>query len=144
MTDSPAATTLGDLADRFWLAYSEYKPTIATVRGEHRFDDQLPTYNEDWLGQMSTTFSAIKTGAEAVSSDGLDLQDRVTRDLLIHEAGVWADEIEDRFMVAAVDPYLGAHTRLLSDTQQNTITDTDQAEALLTRYGKTGTYLASA
>ncbi|MGH8951784.1 MAG: DUF885 domain-containing protein, partial [Acidimicrobiia bacterium] len=144
MTDSPAAITLGDLADRFWLAYSEYKPTIATVRGEHRFDDQLPTYNEDWLGQVSTTFSAIKTGAEAVSPDGLDLQDRVTRDLLIHEAGVWADEIEDRFMVAAVDPYLGAHTRLLSDTQQNTITDTDQAEALLTRYGKTGTYLASA
>ena len=32
----------------------------------------------------------------------LDLQDRITRDLLIHETGVWGSEIEDRFMVAAV------------------------------------------
>ena len=144
MTESASPTTLGDLADRFWLAYSEYKPTIATVRGEHRFDDQLPTYNEDWLGKMSSEFSRVQALAEAVSPDGLDLQDRVTRDLLIHESGVWAHEIEARFMVAAVDPYLGAHTRLLSDTQQNTVTDADQAEALLHRYGKIGTYLASA
>ncbi len=136
--------TLHDLADRFWLAYSEYKPTIATVRGEHRFDDQLPLFNEDWLGQISLKFREIKSSAETTDPTGLDLQDRITRDLLIHEAGVWADEIEDRFMVAAVDPYLGAHTRLLSDTQQNTVTDADQAEALLTRYSKTGIYLATA
>lgn len=144
MDDKPDTANLGDLADRFWLAYSEYRPTIATVRGEHQFDDQLPMFNEDWLSAISTRFLEIKASAETIDPSGLVLQDRVTRDLLIHETGVWADEIEDRFMVAAVDPYLGAHTRLLSDTQQNTVTDADQAEALLTRYGKTGTYLATA
>jgi len=82
--------------------------------------------------------------AAAIDPDGLDLQDRITRDLLIHETGVWADEIQDRFMVAAVDPYLGAHTRLLSDTQQNTVTNAEQAGALLTRYAKVGTYLDGA
>jgi uncharacterized protein (DUF885 family) len=144
MADHPAPDSLSDLADRFWLAVSEYKPTIATVRGEHRFDDQLPLYNQDWLGRISNRFVEIQAAAAAIDPDGLDLQDRITRDLLIHETGVWADEIEDRFMVAAVDPYLGAHTRLLSDTQQNTVTDSEQAGALLTRYAKVGTYLDSA
>jgi len=144
MADHPAPDSLSDLADRFWLAVSEYKPTIATVRGEHRFDDQLPLYNQDWLGRISNRFVEIQAAAAAIDPDGLDLQDRITRDLLIHETGVWADEIEDRFMVAAVDPYLGAHTRLLSDTQQNTVTDVEQAGALLTRYAKVGTYLDSA
>jgi uncharacterized protein (DUF885 family) len=136
--------TLTDLADRFWLAISRYKPTIATVRGEHRFDDQLPLFNEEWLGDMSTELRTIVSEAEAFDPGGLGLQDRVTRDLLFHEAGVWLHEIEDRFLVAAVDPYLGAHTRLLSDTQQNTVTNADQAEALLSRYAKVGTHLATA
>lgn len=144
MANEPPPYPLSDLADRFWMAFSEYKPTIATIRGEHRFDDQLPVYNEDWMGRLSGVFVDIGIAAEAIDPDGLDLQDRITRDLLIHESGVWAEEIDDRFMVAAVDPYLGAHTRLLSDTQQNTVADVEQAEALLTRYSKVGTYLASA
>jgi uncharacterized protein (DUF885 family) len=144
MANEPPPNPLSELSDRFWLTYSEYRPTIATVRGEHRFDDQLPTYNEEWLGRISTEFAAIRTEAGAIDPDGLELQERVTRDLLIHEAGVWGDEIEDRFMVAAVDPYLGVHTRLLSDTEQNTVTGPEQAQALLSRYAKVGTYLASA
>jgi len=144
MANEPAPYPLSDLADRFWLIYSEYKPTIATIRGEHRFDDQLPLYNEEWLGRISTELAAIRDAAEAVDPAGLEIQERITRDLLVHEARVWVDEIESRFMVAAVDPYLGAHTRLLSDTQQNTVTHPEQAEALLSRYAKVGTYLASA
>ncbi len=141
-TSDPAL--LAELADRFWLVFSEYKPTIATTRGEHRFDDQLPTYNEDWLGDIASKLSSIESAAEAIDAEGLTQQDRLTRGLLIHEAGVWRTEIEHRFLVAAIDPYIGAHTRLLSDTQQNTVTDVEQAEALLARYAKVGTYLASA
>ena len=132
------------LADRFWLAYSEYLPTVATVRGEHRFDDQLPVYTEDWLGRIAGEFGAIESHAQAIDPSGLDLQARITRDLLIQEAAVWANEIRDRFLVAAIDPYLGPHTRLLSDTRQNTVHHAGQAEALLERYSQVGAYLASA
>lgn len=135
---------LDALADRFWLAYSEYLPTIATVRGEHRFDDQLPTYTDDWLGRIAGEFDDIESHARAIDSSGLDMQNRINRDLLIQEAAVWANEIRDRFLVVAIDPYLGPHTRLLSDTQQNTVHDTGRAEALLERYSKVGAYLASA
>ena len=136
--------SLSNLADHYWLTYSEYKPTIATVRGEHRFDDQLPLFDDDWLGHISEELRIINSSATAIDPTTLHFQDRITRDLLIHETGVWGSEIEDRFMVAAVDPYLGPHTRLLSDTMQNTVTDPGQAEALLARYAKVGTHLASA
>ncbi len=144
MRDSSPIPALDELADRFWVIVSEYKPTIATTRGEHGFDDQLPVYNDEWLSHVADEMSAIGSVAADVDPDGLGIEERVTRDLLIHESGVWADEIADRFMVAAVDPYLGPHTRLLSDTQQNTVTDPDQADALLSRYSKIGVHLASA
>lgn len=137
-------TNLDGLSDRLWLAYSEYVPTIATVHGEHRFDDRLPTYDDEWLGRISNEFTEIGMLAESLEPADLELQDRITRDLLIHETGVWANEISERFMVAAIDPYLGPHTRLLSDTQQNTVTNLDQAENLLSRYARVGDYLESA
>jgi uncharacterized protein (DUF885 family) len=136
-------TDLGTLSERFWTAFSEYMPTVATVRGEHRFDDRLPVYTDEWLERVSATFRDIGAGAAAIDPGGLETQDRITRDLLIHETGVWADEIADRFMVAAVDPYLGPHNRLLTDTQENTVTSADQAEALLTRYSLVGDFLES-
>jgi uncharacterized protein (DUF885 family) len=141
MPDTPDLATL---SDRFWLTFSEYLPTVATTRGEHRFDDRLPSFDGDWLGHISGEFEEIGAAAGSVDPGGLELQDRITRDLLIHESGVWADEIGDRFMVAAVDPYLGPHNRLLTDTQQNTVVTAAQAEALLTRYSGVGAYLMGA
>jgi uncharacterized protein (DUF885 family) len=135
---------LDALSDRFWLTFCEYIPTAATVRGEHRFDDRLPVYHEDWLGRIASQFGEIGAAAQSIEPAELETQDRITRDLLIHETGVWADEIADRFMVTAVDPYLGAHNRLLTDTQQNTVVAAEQAEALLTRYDRVGEYLDSA
>jgi uncharacterized protein (DUF885 family) len=140
----PNTAELATLAERFWLTFSEYLPTVATTRGEHRFDDRLPTYDDVWLGRITSEFEEIGTAALAVEPGGLELQDRITRDLLIHESGVWADEITDRFMVAAVDPYLGPHNRLLTDTQQNTVANAEQAEGILTRYSGVGNYLDGA
>jgi uncharacterized protein (DUF885 family) len=140
----PDTTDLDALSDRFWLTFAEYIPTAATVRGEHRFDDRLPVYDDDWLSRISGQFEEVGAAAQGIEPEGLQTQDRITRDLLIHETGVWADEIADRFMVAAVDPYLGAHNRLLTDTQQNTVATVEQAEALLTRYDRVGSFLDSA
>ncbi len=138
------AADLDALSERFWRTFSEYAPTVATTRGEHRFDDQLPTFDDEWLGRISGEFDEIGALSRTVDPGGLELQDRITRDLLVHETGVWADEIEDRFMVAAVDPYLGPHNRLLTDTQQNTVGNAEQSEALLARYAGVGGYLESA
>lgn len=137
-------TDLNDLSERYWLILSEYVPTDATTNGEHRFDDQLPVYDDDWLGRISGQFEEVRTLARSIAPEGLQRQDRITRDLLIHEAGVWVDEIDDRYLVAAVDPFIGPQNQLLTNTQQNTVITGEQAEALLDRYARVGVHLVSA
>lgn len=136
--------TLGSIADRYWKTYAEYSPTIATVRGEHGFDDLLRRFDDVWLDDMRSRFRSLASEASQIDQTLLSTQDRISVQLLIHECGVWSTDIEHRFLVGPVDPYLGPHTRLLSDTRENTVATTDQAEALLGRYSKIGDYLRDA
>lgn len=136
--------TLESLAERYWKTYSEYNPTVATVRGEHDFDDRLRRFDDDWLGEMADRFRSLALEAARIDTSALTTQQRISAHLLAHECGVWATEIEQRLLVAPIDPYLGPHTRLLSDTRLNTVTSMEQAEALLGRYARVGEYLRDA
>ena len=93
---------------------------------------------------MGSRFRSLASEASQIDQTLLSTQDRISIQLLIHECGVWDTDIEHRFLVGAVDPYLGPHTRLLSDTRENTVATTDQADALLVRYSKIGDYLRDA
>ena len=143
-TTNLAVMTLESLADLYWRTYNEFNPTVATVRGVHDFDDQLRRFDDSWLDDMASRFTSIKDQASALSDNDLDVQGRITKQLLIQEAGVWANEITSRFMIGAIDPYLGPHTRILSDTRQNTVNNDEQAEAILRRYEAIPDYLQSA
>ena len=143
MTREPNLT-LESVGDRYWKTYAEYSPTVATVRGEHDFDDQLRRFDDEWLDDMRSRFRSLADEAGHIDQNALSTQDRISVQLLIHECGVWSTDIEHRFLVGAVDPFLGPHTRLLSDSRENTVATTEQAEALLGRYSKIDDYLKDA
>jgi uncharacterized protein (DUF885 family) len=134
--------SLEKLSDQFWKMACEYSPTIATVRAMHQFDDRLRSFDDDYLSDLARRFR--KLGLEAEATPPESTSDLITLGLLVHESDVWATEIEQRFLVAAIDPYLGPHTRILSDTQQNTVQNQEQANALLDRYRAIPKYLESA
>lgn len=134
--------SVASLSERFWRLTCEYTPTGATVRGMHEFDDRLRSFDGDYLTDLAKRFRKLGIEAQAITSE--DTSDLITRGLIVHESDVWATEIEQRFLVAAIDPYLGPHTRILSDTQQNTVQDKDQANALLERYRAIPAYLEAA
>lgn len=136
--------TLESLATRYWETYSEYNPTVATTRGEHHYDHLLRRFDEEWLDAMESRFRDIGEEASQLDLADLDTQHRISARLLTHECDVWATEIGHRFLVGPIDPYLGPHTRLLSDTRQNTVTTMEQADALIGRYLSVGEYLADA
>ena len=133
---------LSEIADAYWGLLNEYQPTVFTTRGEHNFDHTLRRFDGDWLDKMAFKFRGVASAAREVETKVF--QDRVTAGMLAHESDMWATEIEDRFMVAAIDPYLGPHNRLLSDTAQNTVANADQANALLDRYLQVADHLGSA
>ncbi len=136
--------TLETLADRFWKKAMEMHPTIATVRGIHDYDEQLPSLDESWVADMSSAFRGLIDEAESLDTSAMTTQERITHALLIHQCQSRLREVETPFRRAPVDPFLGPHTRLLSDTRQNTVTDIEQATALLERYSKVPSYLSAA
>jgi uncharacterized protein (DUF885 family) len=126
------------------MTVNEHSPTIATVRGVHDFDDRLRSFDDDSLADFASRFESLAAEAESLDASTLSVQERISRALLIHECRTHVTDISQRFFVAAIDPYLGPHTRLLSDTRQNTVQTMEQADALLGRYSKVGSYLADA
>lgn len=136
--------TLETLADRFWAKAMEMHPTVATVRGVHDFDDQLPSLDENWVADMSSAFRGLIAEAEGLETEEMSTQERITQALLIHQCRARLGEVETPFRRASLDPFLGPHTRLLSDTRQNTVSSIEQANALLERYSKVPAYLAAA
>ena len=136
--------TIDSVADRFWQLFCEYAPTIATARGEHGFNNKLRTFDPDALDELATRFREIGSEAAALDPSTLTTQERISAGLLTHESDIWATEIEQRFLVAPIDPFIGVHTRLLSDTRMNTVQDPAQADALLERYGMVDGHLKDA
>jgi uncharacterized protein (DUF885 family) len=135
---------LESLSDRFWMTAMAAMPTIATVRGVHDFDDQLPVMDDAGVAETSSALNSLIAEAESLSTAELSTQERITHSLLLHQCRSLLGQIETPFRRAAVDPFLGPHTRLLSDTRQNTVSDMSQAEALLTRYSKVPAFLRTA
>lgn len=136
--------TLQSLADRYWMKACEATPTVATVRGIHDYDDQLPALDDGWVADMSSTFRGLLDEAESLDEEGMGTQERITRRLLIHQCQSMARLVETPFRLASIDPFLGPHTRLLSDTRQNTVKTIAQANALLERYAKVPAFLNAA
>ena len=136
--------TLDSLADRYWQTINRTAPTVATVRGIHDYDTELPSFDDGWLGEISGEFRDILTAAQELDEGENSTQQRITRSLLIHQATSILDTLETPFLLASVDPFTGPHTRLLSDTRQNTVTEANQADDLLERYSKVPGFLADA
>ena len=136
--------TLDSLTDRYWQTINRAAPTVATVRGIHDYDTELPRFDDGWLGEISAEFRDILTAAQELDEGENSTQQRITRSLLIHQATSILDTLETPFLLASVDPFTGPHTRLLSDTRQNTVTEANQADDLLERYSKVPGFLADA
>ena len=132
-----------DLADRYWDLIAQASPTVATVRGVHEYNDRLADLTEDGLDETAAQLREIARQARALP-EPTDLQQRINTALLVLQCESAAGDIEHRYLAAPVDPYLGPHVRLLNDTRQNTVQNSDQADALLGRYEKIPNYLADA
>lgn len=136
---------LEQLSDEYWDTLCQMAPTKATLRGNHDYDDRMPRLDEAWRAEMDTRLSAILDSIEAVDTSGMSTQDRITRELLRHQAAnARLSMVESSFLVAAIDPFTGPHTVILSDTRQYTVQNQDQAQALLMRYQRIPGFLSDA
>lgn len=138
------AMSLESLANRFWNDACATDPVLATVLGYHDFDDQLHAFDENWLAETTSAFRGILEETVALDVSHMTTQERITRGALIHQIELVLRRVEIPFLTVSIDPFLGPHIRLLNYTRQNTVSDTSQADALLSRYEKVPSHLEGA
>jgi uncharacterized protein (DUF885 family) len=92
-SDHPASAVV-DLADRFWEAVLELNPTTATVYGDERYNDRLEDPSPAGRAKARRLMEETKAAAEAIPTDGLSVEERITRDMLIviAEQGIEEDD----------------------------------------------------
>jgi uncharacterized protein (DUF885 family) len=78
-----SASPVDQLADQFWDDILELNPTTATVYGDERYNDRLEDPSPAGRAKTRALMVRTKAGAEAISPDGLPVEDRITRDMLI-------------------------------------------------------------
>lgn len=135
---------LRDIADRYWEARLEASPLFATFLGDHRYDDRVDDLSVEGDARHRATWLGFLGEAEAISADGLDETDRVTRRLLIEEIADAVSSIDARLIELASDQMQGIHAELLTMAGQLRASEPEQAAMAVARIGAMGVMLDQA
>jgi len=136
-----AGDALRALSDRFWDEFLAAHPTWATVIGDRRFDAQLDDVSPQGVASRMATLEGTIAEANAISADELDPMGRVTRQMLLDEAGGEFASLRTRMHEWTVDPLGGPTTSLLDLPDYQTIRTPEDGRALVARWRDIGHHL---
>jgi len=75
-------TAVDGIATRFWEDILALQPSVATMYGDHRFDDRLEDPTAAGRAALRARTAQAASEARAVPEEGLSTEDRITRDML--------------------------------------------------------------
>jgi uncharacterized protein (DUF885 family) len=131
MTPLDSAAAVNALADRYWEAYLEQNPAIATVYGDERYNDRFD--DPSATGRAAARALRDRTLAElaGIPADGLPVEERITHDMLrvLCELGNEANDLR-MDLVALVDHIDGPQS-LLAQGVRFQAADTPERRAML-------------
>jgi uncharacterized protein (DUF885 family) len=142
MSDAP--TPLREVADRYWEASLEFRPTGATLHGDHRYDDRIQDVSVDGEARERATWLELRAEAEAIDPAGLDAAGRVTRELLCDELTRAVEAIDVREAELRYDQNTSFHAELFVVAPQIKAPTPESARALLERHRKIPAFLGQA
>jgi uncharacterized protein (DUF885 family) len=128
------AVGLAQLAGEYWDQTLAASPRTATLLGDHRFDDQLDQLDPASLQRRRADLAATADVARSLEPAGE--ADRLTRDLLVHEAEEGVTHLDLEIETGSIDPFLGVHADLLQSAVQTVADTPEQADAFLRRHGE--------
>ena len=143
--DQPNSNSpVDELSDRFWEGILELNPTTATVYGDERYDDRLEDPSPAGRARARALMEQTKAEAEAISPDGLSIEDRITRDMLIviGELGIEEDE-QGTHRLRVVDQIGGPQTLLPQLCQFQRADTPERLEKFIARLRAYPAYMAA-
>ena len=138
------ASPVNRLADRFWEDILELNPTTATVYGDERYNDRLEDPSPAGRARARRLVERVKAEAEAIAPDGLSVEDRITRDMLIviAEQGVEEDD-QGVHRLRVVDQINGPQTLIPQICQFQPADTPERFEQLVARLEAYGPFMAA-
>jgi uncharacterized protein (DUF885 family) len=122
----PAAAPIVELSDRFWEELLALNPSTATVYGDERYADRLEDPSPVGRAKTRALVEKTKREAEAIPVDGLSIEDRITRDMLIVIADLGVEEDDQGTHRLAVVDQIGGPQTLLPQLCQFQKADTPE------------------
>ncbi|WP_436795582.1 DUF885 domain-containing protein [Actinospongicola halichondriae] len=132
MADRPSDQLLA-LADEYWDGTMARAPFVATMFGDHRFDDQVPDLSPDGLQEHRSFVRDIAVRVHAVDGAELSPSERVTRALLLDACDTAVEEIDSDEIQLSSDGFTGYPVSLLRAASRRAAPDATSAEAQLRR-----------
>ncbi|MDH3731497.1 MAG: DUF885 domain-containing protein, partial [Acidimicrobiia bacterium] len=126
--------------ERFWTAQMSMNPTQANLYGDHRFDSDMDDVSLETEEQKIGTLQALIAEANAIELGTLESQDRITVELLVHEAKGGLVALEGRVAEFLVDPMIGAHVALPSFAPMASIAEPQHADDIAEKWSKVGLF----
>jgi uncharacterized protein (DUF885 family) len=132
------ASYIDDLSAEYFTAYLNAVPTEAHVLAQYAWADRFEVVTREEEDRQIAELRGFVAAAEAINDDDLDEQQRITRDVLVNDAGTRAAVLEARFRSHAADPIFGPQTALPLIIGMLTMPTPDVAEAMIAKYHAIG------
>jgi len=105
---TPTMNAADALADAFWQGFLRRDPTYATLIGDERYDDLLGDPGPDGRAAERAAYEDVLSGAAAIDRDGLDVEGRITLDMLETVARMGIAQLDQHlYELTAVDQMAG-------------------------------------
>ena len=132
MTDDRSAVEA--LSERFWEGVLELDPVTATFYGDERYADRLEDPSPAGRARVREHMARTAAEAAAIPTDGLDTEERITRDMLqvIGELRVEEDD-QGLHQLRVVDQMNGPQQLMPQLTQFQPVDTPERLEAFIAR-----------
>ncbi len=139
-----AASTVDRIADGFWERILELSPISATVYGDDRYDDRLPDPGPAGQAKFRQLALDMQAAAASIPPEGLNVEDRITRDMLQVVGELIITEQDHRLdTLQVVDQMNGPQTMLPQLTQFQAADTPERLEKFLARLHGYTAYMAA-
>ena len=124
---------VNDLADRFWEGILQRDPMHATLLGDERYNDRWPDLGPNGRAEEAAAYESTLAEARAISTDGLEPEQLITRDLLILVSENHLKALAQKQYQLAVDHMTGPHVWPAEMAQYQPADTPERLEQLLRR-----------
>ena len=125
---------LRELSESYWESLLETNPTMATLLGDHRFDDRLEDLSAEAEADLRARLCSVLDRLAAFDPARLDTDDLVTRGQLAGEAEDAVAAIDRRLVELQSDHMTGFHIGLLQAVPVMAAPDPESARMFVERF----------